>query len=767
MDQREALEAAQRAIEELRSELKTARRHVRSLVSLIERHETQLSVQQSSIARLDRILMELLTGRTWRTLRAAGRLIGKLVPFRSGAEQVLVRNGSYLVCDQPEPRDSTPRSGKIRISGWCLAPDGVDSVQVDIPSLPLIETSPNVPRPDVKRSHPELDCTGRSGFSIDFDSLQLPNGRYPITIRLISNGKAVNHTKTSVRIDHERGFASDYERWIQEIEQPGKELIRLKLPSLERRPLISIVMPVYKTNPPDLSAAIQSVIDQTYDNWELCIADDYSSCAEVKSILEDFAAGDRRIKLEFRSERGGISRASNSALEMTTGDYVCFLDHDDTLAPNALAYICEALDRCPEADLLYSDSDKIDERGNRYEPFLKPDWSPDLLLSENYITHLLTLRKDLLQKIGSFDPASDGAQDYDLILKAVERAAKIEHIPRVLYHWRAIEGSTATAIEYKQYALDAAGQALARYCERASDRMKVEPGKFVGRWRIRYAVPPDTRVSIIIAAGGRVDALRTNLSSLLSKTVYPIYEVVVMDNSKHNTIEKVVKDFSGGPHGVRYIDWRNKPFNYSLINNTAARHCDSAVLLFLNDDTSVIEPDWLEAMLELVVRPEVGAVGAKLLYPDRRIQHAGVVMGLYDNCGHAFKGLNGDTQHYFDFPDVIRNVSAVTGACLATKAQTFWEVGGFDETEFAVAFNDIDLCLKIGSRGYRVLYTPHALLYHFEAFSKTPKDLIPHPQEVAAMRSKWGVIIAADPYYNPNLTRNDEDFSLRKKSDSI
>jgi GT2 family glycosyltransferase len=449
---------------------------------------------------------------------------------------------------------------------------------------------------------------------------------------------------------------------------------------------------------------------------------------------------------------------------MASGDYISFLDHDDTLAPHALASVCETLNRCPGADLFYSDEDKIDQYGKRFEPFFKPDWSPDLLLSENYISHLLVVRSDLLQKVGPFCPECDGSQDYDLILRATEHASRIEHIPRVLYHWRAGEGSTASALEYKDYALSAARRALERHGDRMGKHIGVEPGRITGRWRVRYPIPKGTRVSIIIAAGGKAAVLRDNLDSLFQKTTYRDYEVVVIDNSKHSAIEKVMGEFNRAPYQLRYIDQRNQPFNYSALNNAAARQCDSPLLLFLNDDTSVIEPDWLESMVELIVRPEVGAVGAKLLYPDKRIQHAGVVMGIYDNCGHAFKGLDSDAHHYFDFPDVIRNVSAVTGACLMTKSNAFWDAGGFDETEFAVAFNDIDLCLKIRSLGYRILYTPHALLYHHEAFSKTSKHLVPHPEEVAAMRSKWGSIIANDPYYSPNLTRNDEDYSLRTKS---
>jgi GT2 family glycosyltransferase len=253
------------------------------------------------------------------------------------------------------------------------------------------------------------------------------------------------------------------------------------------------------------------------------------------------------------------------------------------------------------------------------------------------------------------------------------------------------------------------------------------------------------------------------MDSVFAKTSYADYELVIIDNSRGNAIEKLVFQEQSKHANLRYIDWRNKPFNFSTINNAAARQCESPLLLFLNDDTSVIEEHWLEAMVELAMRPQVGAVGAKLLYPNGAIQHAGVVMGLFDNCGHAFKGLNGAYGHYFDFSDIIRNVSAVTGACLMTRADVFWQVGGFDESQFAVAFNDVDLCLKMGASGYRVLYTPHAVLYHHESLSKTSKDLIPHPEEVAAMKFKWEKVIAHDPYYSPNLTRVDEDYSLRTR----
>jgi GT2 family glycosyltransferase len=774
MDQSESIEerlkSAHEEIRQLRSELRASEVHLARTLEMLEAQQGQLDSHQASIIRVDRVLMDLTTGRLWRTLRAAGSIVKKFLPAdaENGASQNVGRKNTMLVCDEPLTTDTRPRSGPVTVRGWCLSEGGVDAVEVEIPGLPLLRAKPNVPRPDVKKSHPDLDIDGKAGFLLEFDSLTLSNGRYPLTLRVISQGVPVRETKTFVEIDHEKGFTSGYHRWIHEFERPDNDLIQLKLPSLSHRPLISILTPVYNTDPAELKAALQSVLDQSYGHWELCLADDASSRPEVRQILDRFAMQDSRIKVVYGQERGGISRACNAAWEIATGEYLCFLDHDDTLAPHALAYVCEALNQDPSADLIYSDEDKIDANGRRFEPFFKPDWSPDLLLSENYISHLLVLRRDLAQTVGFLDPNFDGSQDYDLILRATARAAQIRHIAKVLYHWRAGVHSTAASIDNKSYALEAACKTLERHCVAAGSGdnpcSAVEPGIDAGRWRVRYPVPSDAQVSIIIASGGRVDALRVNLESLYEKTAYLNYEVVIIDNSKNNAIEKLVHGFQSVRQNLRYIDWRNKPFNYSAINNAAARECQSPVLLFLNDDTSVIAPGWLEAMVELALRPGVGAVGAKLLYPNGAIQHAGVVMGVFDNCGHAFKGLDGAVSHYFSFSDVIRNVSAVTGACLMARSEVFWQAGGFDETQFAVAFNDIDLCLKIASFGYSNLYTPHALLYHHESLSKTSKDLIPHPEEVAAMRFKWGKWIAADPYYSPNLTRNDEDYSPRTRT---
>lgn len=757
--------AAQDEITRLKADLRESERNLAYVLELLSQHQTLLNTHQASIVRLDRVFTDVTNGRLWRTLRLVGGIVKRFLPMKV-AENGNGRRNTYLVCDEPQPNDLTARSGIVRVRGWALAEGGVDKIRLEIPGLEAQTTTTNVLRPDIRKSLPDLDTTGRSGFLFEVDTTSLPKGRHPYTLRLFSNGVEVREVRGFLEIDHEKGFSSDYERWIQEFETPENGLIGIKVKGLEYQPLISILMPTFNTRPDELAAAIESVFEQSYPNWELCIADDASTNSEIREVLERVKQDPRtynRVKVLYRNERGGISRACNSARSMSEGEFLCFLDHDDLLSPHALAYLCEAVNLHPQADVFYSDEDKIDEAGRRSHPFFKPDWSPDTLLSMNYICHFLAVRRDLADAVGELDPACDGAQDYDFILRVSEQASHVKHIPRVLYHWRVSGDSTASTIDNKSFAVEAGRLALNSHVERMGHRIHILPGHAPGRWRARYHIPAGTTVSIVIASGGKSNVLRTNLDSLFEKTTYRDYEVVIADNSKGNLIEKLTSDYASRHSNLRYFDWRDKPFNFSAINNAAARSCNSAVVLFLNDDTSVVEPGWLEAMVELAVRPEVGAVGAKLLYPTGGIQHGGVVMGIFDNCGHAFKGLDGTARHYFDFSDIIRNVSAVTGACLMARSDVFWQVGGFDETQFAVAFNDIDLCLKIGKAGYRVLYTPHAILYHHEAFSKTSKDLIPHPEEVASMRSKWSTVIAHDPYYSPNLTRNDENYAPRTR----
>ncbi len=773
---------------------------IASLHRVLGNHQIVHEQLKQRLAAQELFATQLVTGRTWRTLQALGRLANTVIPGKHAESQplpapqkpapqtpapvaeqpppvpvpepppqqadatagydVLPPQELYFVCDEPSPDDKRPRNRALVVRGWALGEMSLDHVEVAIEGLPPERVLINSPRLDIKQTFPDLDKNGRSGFSVTIDTRALPDGQHAARLTLVGDGQALCEIETEFVIDHTVGYASDYEEWIAEFEAPADEILLLKLAHLEYQPLISILMPVFNTEPDELKAAIHSVIAQSYPYWELCIADDASTRPEVRTILSEFASRSENIKVTYQKWQSGISAALNAARKLASGEYVALLDHDDTLSPNALAYCAEAINRHSRPDLLYSDEDKLDKRGNRFQPFFKPDWSPDLILSTNYICHLALFRKTLMDKVGDFCSETDGSQDYDYILRASEQAKQIVHIPHVLYHWRAGPNSTASSIESKPYTVEASWRTLERFCRRTGNPATIQIGAFPGSFRFRYPIPEQNRVSIIIASGGNAAILKTNLETLFARTEYGNFEAVVIDNSRDVHIQQLVEEFVANGHHVRYIDWRDQPFNYSRINNVAARQCDSPILLFLNDDISVINGDWLASMVELVTRPEVGAVGAKLLLPTGRIQHAGVVMGLFDNCGHAFAGLDGSVSHYFGFTDMIRNVSAVTGACLMTKAALFWEMGGFDEDRLAVAFSDVDLCLKLAARGYRVLFTPFAQLYHHESFSKTPKDLIPHPAEVAFMQSKWRDVIAADPYYSPNLTRRSSDYSL-------
>jgi GT2 family glycosyltransferase len=756
---------------------KRQRKELNSVFDRVDRAEssvedllTAVGDLRTGLAHSGARIESILRSRIWRTLRAGGGAVLKMtaVPRRLWGT---IRHSDprahadlALVCDEPQENDGL-RSGRIRVSGWAVSPAHIGRVEVSVDDAPPVRAKYGLPRPDVAAVFPEIPSAAHSGYLLDLDSSNLSNGVHTLTLTAWDQAVRWQQVTRALHIDHDRPEDGDrdqsYEGWIATFEQRDGAEIARRIEAVVDPPRVSIVTPVYRTKPEFLRRAIDSVLAQSYPHWELCIADDGSGSPELEAILRDYSRRDQRIKATFREQQGGISEASNSALELASGDWIGLLDHDDELSVDALLEVAEAIVAAPELDLIYSDEDKITEAGDRYDPFFKPDWSPDLLRSDNYICHFLVFRRKLLEKTGTFRPACDGSQDYDLLLRMTEVSRAIHHIPRVLYHWRSTPTSIASSQATKSYALAAAERALADHFDRTCPGAAIEAGLHRGWWRARYAIPNGTRVSILIPSGGDADALAANLESVRTKTTYTDYEIVVIDNSREGRIEQYVT--GARMPALRYVDWRHKPFNFSAMNNAAARQCENPVLLFLNDDTSVIAPGWLTAMVELAIRPEIGAVGAKLLYPGGQIQHAGVIMGMFGCCGHAFRCLDGGKKHYFHFPDVIRNVSAVTGACLMTRAETFHTVGGFDEDKLPVAFQDVDFCLKLGRAGYRVLYTPHALLTHHESLSKTVHDLIPHPSEVAEMRARWGAVIAHDPFYSPNLSVDKENYSLRKQ----
>jgi O-antigen biosynthesis protein len=532
------------------------------------------------------------------------------------------------------------------------------------------------------------------------------------------------------------------------------------------KPKISAIVPVF--NPPEefLRQAIESVLNQVYPYWELCIADDNSTKPYVKTVLEEYSSKDPRIKVVYRNENGHISRASNSALEIATGEFVALLDHDDLLTPDAFYEVAVLLNRHPDADMIYSDEDKVDEKNQFRDPFFKPEWCPDSFLSKMYTCHLGTYRRSLVERIGGFRVGYEGSQDYDLVLRLTEKTEKIFHIPKILYHWRIHSESTATGeVGVKTYAYEAAEKAIAEALDRRGEKARVAgiPG-FFGNYMVRYAINDYQLVSIIIPTKDLGNILHKCLESIFQKSVYPNYEVIVIDNgSKEENTAKILAEWQDRePYRFRCYSL-DIPFNYSRINNYAASQAKGDYLLFLNNDTEVITPDWIDAMVEQAQRPSIGAVGTLLLYPDNSIQHAGIVLGLGGVAAHSHRYFPATTPGYFCHVKTISNVSAVTGACLMCRRDVFDRVGGFDE-ELVVAYNDVDLCIKMLDKGYRHIYLPHAVLYHYESKSRgyedTPEKQARLHQEAKYLLSKWQKIIDDDPCYSPHLTRDREDYSI-------
>lgn len=535
-------------------------------------------------------------------------------------------------------------------------------------------------------------------------------------------------------------------------------------------PMISIITPVYNVDNIWLEKAISSVLDQVYGKWELCLVDDASTKDDIKKTLETYREKDTRIRVKYLSQNQGISGASNEALSMATGDFVGFLDHDDELPVNALFEVVKILQKHLDADIIYSDEDHITANGKRIDPYFKPDWSPDLLLSNMYTCHFGVYRRKLIEEIGGFRKGFEGSQDYDMVLRLMERTDKIYHIPRILYHWRNIPGSTALRYHAKSYADASAKKALEEALERRNIRGEVLPGEYPGYFRVKREIIGNPGVSIIIPTKDGIDILRKCIESIEKIIKYSNYEIIIIDNSSKDLRTLEYLKTIGQRSNIRVLKYE-KPFNFSAINNFAAKNSKNEYMLFLNNDTEVISQECLSAMLEHAQRKEVGAVGCKLLYPDNTIQHAGIILGISGKpgvpgvAGHAHKHLSDNDRGYFRRSHVIHNVSAVTAACIMIRRDVFEEVMGFDEN-LVIAFNDVDLCIRIRDKGYHIVYTPYSKLYHHESFSRgyedTPEKIERFSKEFKYMREKWGKLIdKGDPYYNTNLSLEHEDFRIR------
>jgi O-antigen biosynthesis protein len=561
----------------------------------------------------------------------------------------------------------------------------------------------------------------------------------------------------------------NYQKWLNQ-NYPTKAVLQKMGETAELlayKPTISLIMPVFNTPVRFLREAIESVLNQVYPYWELCIADDSSTDNYVRQILDDYSSKDSRIKVVFRTENGHISRCSNSAIEIANGDFIALLDHDDLLTPDALYEIALLLNKHPEADMIYSDEDKIDENDKLRNPFFKPDWCPDSFLSRMYTCHLGTYRRELVNAIGGFRTGYEGSQDYDLVLRLTEKTTQIFHIPKILYHWRIHPQSAASKPDQKPYAVIAAEKALLdALARRGEDGQLTQAENLVGHYIIRYTIKDYKLVSIIIPTRDLGNTLDKCLTSIFEKTTYPNYEVILIDNgSQEENTANVISKWQQKESGRFQCYPLDIPFNYSKINNYAVTHAKGNYLLFLNNDIEVITPDWIDAMVEQAQRPSIGAVGALLLYPDNTIQHAGVVMGIGGVANHSHKHYVSDSPGYFGQILTVNNYLAVTAACLMCRREVFEVVNGFEEV-LAVAFNDVDLCLKIVEKGYRNIYLPHVKLYHYESKSRgyedTPAKLARFIKETEYMQNKWKKFIEYDPCYSINLTSKHEDYRIRE-----
>lgn len=564
-----------------------------------------------------------------------------------------------------------------------------------------------------------------------------------------------------------------YKAWLKRHRPTKAKLQEQREHVFAYQPKISIVIPLYKTPHNYLNELVESIKSQTYKNWELCFSDGSGETSPLTAILKKYEAEDSRIKVVYNKQPLQISENTNAALKIATGDYIAFADHDDLLAPNALyECVCE-LNEDTTIEMLYTDEDKIDMSGKEhFMPHFKSDFNIDMLRSVNYFCHLVVVKREIYQCVGALNHEFDGAQDYDFVLRCAEVAKNIRHIPKILYHWRAHKDSTAENPESKNYAFKAGARAIQAHYDRLGINAMVEETVHKGIYRSRYILQEKPLISIVIPNKDHVDDLDKCISSIEEKSSYRNYEFIVVENNstEKETFEYYKKLEETCPR-AKVVYWEGKGFNYPAINNYGVDQAKGDYILFLNNDTEIVNADCLEELLGYCMRKDVGAVGARLYYEDGTIQHAGVIVGLGGIAGHAFVGFPHADLGYFGRIQMAQDYSAVTAACIMVKRSVFEQVERFDE-KYAVAFNDVDLCMKIRKAGYLIVYNPYAELNHYESKSRGYEDSEEKVQrfnsEVALFRSRWGEFLnEGDPYYNPNLTLDKNDFSLNVQANKI
>ena len=686
--------------------------------------------------------------------------------------------------------------GQFVLTGWCVAGEQTKcQAQVDGKNVPIdIQWKY---RKDVMDVFPELEETVKCGFEIyvleqDGRKLSLhlyANGKeakYIVSLDKVRHGESGHDTvslfqkgicywkqygvkrtiRKIIRKMQGRKDTVSYEDFLKKYGVKEEELARQRQETFENGPCFSIAVPLYQTKEKYLREMIESVQAQTYTNWELCLADGSGREHSLQSVVGEYIAKDKRIKYCLLEKNEGIAGNTNEALKMATGDFIVLTDHDDLLSPEALYQCAKAVQREPQTDVIYSDEDKVDMSGKEFfEPHFKSDYNIDLLCTMNYICHLFIVRKDVMEQAGLFESCYDGAQDHDFILRCTEKAEHIVHIPKVLYHWRSHMQSTSENPESKLYAFENGCKAVKAHYDRIGVPAEVVQGPFYGMYRTKYLWKEQPLVSIIIPNKDHVADLRKCMDSIEEKSVYRNFEfVIVENNSTEEETFAYYKEIETRDN-VNVLYYKGN-FNYSKINNFGVAQAKGEYILLLNNDTEMIEPDSIKEMLDVCMRPDVGIVGAKLLYEDNTIQHAGVIIGFGGVAGHAFIGQDREDNGYFSRILCVQDLSAVTAACLMVRRSVFVEVDGLNE-EFKVAFNDIDFCLKVRKAGYLVVYNPYAQFYHYESKSRGQEDsadkVARFQQEIGLFGERWGELLEhGDPYYNPNLTLDKADFSLKE-----
>ena len=560
----------------------------------------------------------------------------------------------------------------------------------------------------------------------------------------------------------------DYKEWYENHRVLEKDLEEQKRVHFLKEPLISIIVPIYNTPITFLRQMIDSVQQQSYAKWELCIGNASPEKQEIRQVLEEYKS-DKRIKEIAILENKGIAENTNKAMTISEGEFIGLLDHDDLLAPNALYEVVKALNENNLAEVVYTDEDKVTaDLEEHFRPHFKPDFNLDLLRSNNYICHFFVASRDLIKRVGGFRPEFNGAQDYDLILRCTEQAKQIVHIPKILYHWRVHKASTADNPASKMYAFDAGKRAIEEHLVRCRTKGTVQHTKDLGFYRVKYEVCGEPLVSIIIPNKDQSEALKKCLDSIREKTSYRNYEIIIVENnSEEPETFAFYKKIAG--EKIKIVTWEGE-FNYSAINNFGVRHARGDYLLLLNNDVEIINGDWLTEMLSHCQRKEVGIVGAKLYYPDNTIQHAGIIIGIGGVAGSVFVGLPRAFSGYLHKASIQLDLSAVTAACMLVKRSVFEQVGGLEE-KLKVAFNDVDFCLRVREKGYLVVYDPYAELYHYESKTRGAEDtkekIRRFQTEIEYMRSHWiGLLKKGDPYYNCNLSLTKWDYSLKNNQRS-